>query len=102
MFHLANAIFLAVLAYLTKYRRVSWLIAGYNTSSPEAKDKIDVVALCHGVGNLIFVLSACMLLGAVGEFLKISLLVNLSWALFILAVMIGLIYINTGNRYKKG
>jgi len=48
---------LIVLGYLVKYKKWSWLIAGYNTSSKKEKAKYNTLALCSGVGNFLFSVS---------------------------------------------
>lgn len=38
----------------------SWMIAGYNTSTQEEKDKYDEKKLCRGMGVLLFVISLAL------------------------------------------
>ncbi len=101
MSHLFIAAMLFVLGYLVKYKRWSWLIAGYNTSSKDEKAKYDKEALCHGVGNIVLLLGGVVILAAVGEFLNFAWIVSFSWILFTVIIIVFLIYANTGNRYKK-
>lgn len=101
MIHLVIALGLIVLGYLVKYQKWSWLIAGYNTSSQEQKDKYDVDALCNVVGNFMFVLSVILLIAVSGEYLGLDWVVATGWILFFIVSVATLIYINTGNRYMK-
>jgi len=101
MIHLITALMIVVLGYLIKYKRWSWLIAGYNTASPKDKAKYDIIALCNGTGNFLFLLAAITTLAAAGEFLGKLWIIGFSWVLFTIAVFAFLIYANTGNRFQK-
>ncbi|HLR67587.1 MAG TPA: DUF3784 domain-containing protein [Virgibacillus sp.] len=79
----------------------SFLIAGYNTMSREEKEKYDTVALCKFMGKMMFALSFSMLFWAVSEAYEINWLFYFGLVLFIAIVVFTLIYINTGNRFKK-
>lgn len=101
MIHLLIAFMFMLLAYLIKYKQWSWLISGYNTSSKKQKEKYDEEALCHGAGNLLFLLTGIAGVGAIGEFNNVSWIMTLSWGLFLIVILAGIIYMNTGNRFKK-
>ena len=101
MFHFVIALGLIVLGYLVKYKKWSWLIAGYNTSTKEQKDKYDVDALCDAVGNFVFVLSVILLIAASGEYLGLDWVIATSWIMVFIISAATLIYINTGSRYMK-
>lgn len=88
--------------YLIKYKQWSWLIAGYNTASEKEKEQYDTPALCAAVGNLIFMLGSLCLIGALGEILKFTWLISVCWILFTLTAIGGIVYMNTGGRFKKG
>ncbi len=90
-----------VLGIGIKYFKWSWLIAGYNTSSKEEKDKYDEDALCRYIGNLMFALAALMLLSGLGAYLHYFWLMNAAWIIFVIVIIVALIYANTGNRLKK-
>ncbi len=78
----------------------AWLIAGYNTSSKEEKAKYDEKALCRFVAKLMFFCAFCMALGAVAPLIGTWLLFP-SQALMLIGIIAGVIYLNTGNRFKK-
>lgn len=95
------AISLIILGYLIGYKKWSFLIAGYNTSSKEEKEKYDEDALCRAMGKLLFLLGGITFGSSLGSLFNIFWIINFSWILFS-AIIIGfVIYANTGNRYKK-
>lgn len=100
MIHLLIAIMFIFLAYLIKYKQWSWLIAGYNTSTKNQKEKYDEEALCRGVGNLMFTLTGIAFIGSIGEFFNVDWIMTFSWGLFLLAIIVAVIY-TTGTRFKK-
>ena len=77
------------------------LIAGYNTASAEEKEKYDVKKLCKAMSRFMFALAACWLVIAASEMFQTMVLLWIGLALFLIAVVTGLIYMNTGNRCKK-
>lgn len=101
MIHLGAALFIAVMGFLTKEKRLSWLIAGYNTSSKEVKAQYDEGALCDGVGRFMYALAGTLLPSALGEWLEVRWLIGLGWGAFVLLTVGFLIYANTGGRYMK-
>ncbi len=101
MIHIITGIPLLILGYLVKYKQWSWLIAGYNTSSKKEKEKYDKTALCNAIGNLLFILAAIVFIGSLGDFLDLSWLINASWIVFTIIIVVFVIYANTGNRFKK-
>lgn len=78
-----------------------WLIAGYNTMSPEEKEKYDEPALCKATGKLILAITFTIALITAGGVLEINALSISGVVLMILFIIAGLVYINTGNRFKK-
>jgi hypothetical protein len=54
-------LFFLLLGYLIKYARWYWLIAGYNTATPEEKRNIDIAGLSHTMGIGLFVAGAAMI-----------------------------------------
>lgn len=77
------------------------LIAGYNTLPKEEKEKYDEVALCKATGKLILAIAFSMMVIFAGIFLVISVLLTVGTVLLVITILFGLIYMNTGNRYKK-
>lgn len=77
------------------------LIAGYNTSSAAEKAKYDEKKLCKHVGKLMFAMAACWLVIASSEVFKTMILLWIGLCLFVIVVIVDVIYMNTGNRFKK-
>lgn len=99
--HISIGVLLFLLGYLVKVKQWNWLIAGYNTSSAEEQAKYDTVALCRGVGKLLYSLGSTLFAASLGFFLEASWITSMSWGLFIVGVIVFLVYANTGGRYKK-
>lgn len=80
----------------------SMLIAGYNTMSPERREEIDEQALCRFVGKIMFADAGAIGLLALNQgFLKIDILQNLGIFLLLAVPVSGIIYANTGGRFKN-
>lgn len=79
----------------------SFLIAGFNTLPKKEKEKYDIVALCKFMGKAMFALSFSMVFWILSDALNITWLFILGFVLFIGIVVFILIYLNTGNRFKK-
>lgn len=97
-------VILAIIGWLIKYKKVTWLITGYNTASKQEKEKYDIEKLCKHMGNFIFTLAAIFLIMALAyisfpEYSDIVIWVGLSAEA--VAIVGGIIYLNTGNRVKK-
>lgn len=101
MVHLTTGLLLVGIGYLLKYKKWSWLIAGFNTSSKEEKAKYDELSLCEFMGKFMFVLAGIIFVAALGAYIDISWMVMLSWVLFVVVTIAALVYMNTGNRFKK-
>ncbi|WP_097027518.1 DUF3784 domain-containing protein [Clostridium peptidivorans] len=95
---------LAILGVTIRFGKASFLISGYNTSSKYEKEKYDEKALCKFVGNLLFTLAGICLFIGIAKILKFayfSYIVIIGSILFVLVTIISVIYMNTGNRFKK-
>ena len=79
----------------------SSLIPGFNTLPEEDKEKYDVVALCKFMGKMMFALSFSVVLWLISQVYELDWLFYFGLALFIGIIIYLLIYINTGNRFKK-
>ena len=89
--------------FIVRFMKASGLIAGYNTMSKEEKAKYDEEKLTRFVGDLLLINGAILLVPVI-----ISLLIDvppsfigISWILFVVVIISGVIYMNTGNRFKK-
>lgn len=98
------SLLLGILGVIIKFSKASWLIAGYNTSSKEEKEKYDETALCKFVGNLLFVLAVIILFIAAAGFLNLryfTVITIIGWILFVIVTIGAVIYMNTGSRFKR-
>lgn len=98
------AFLLLIIAYFVKFKKVTWLISGYNTSSQKDKEKYDLEKLCRLMGNFTFGLSFILfILATVSMILPKQEDIIIMVGLIILAVysVVGLFYLNTGNRVLK-
>ena len=101
MTHIGMGILLIFLGYLVKVKKMTWLIAGYNTSPAKKKQEYDIDALTDGMGKFLYLLGAISLVGSIGEIFHLLWLLKLIWALFVAVTLVFLIYANTGGRFKK-
>lgn len=99
--HLGTTALFILLGALLSCGKGAWLIAGYNTAPKREKEKYDQKALCRGTGRLMFLLAACWLVVASSEIFHAQALLWIGPALFMLAVIGGVVYMNTGKRYQK-
>lgn len=93
------ALFL-ILGIVLRKGKGSWLIAGYNTSSKYEKSKYNEKALCRFVAKLMFFCAGCMVLFALSPVVGMWLF-WLTFFVMLVVIIAGVIYANTGNRFKK-
>lgn len=104
LIYISMAILLFIIGAFIKWKKVTWLISGYNTAKKEEKDKYDIDKLCFYMGNFIFSLAFICLVTALftyiipGEIVVVSIV---GMSLETLAIIIGIIYLNTNNRVMK-
>lgn len=79
----------------------AWMIAGYNTSSKEEKEKTDSVALCKFMGKILLPIGVFLPLIAIGEIYEIDWLGGLYVAILFVLIIFALIYANTKKRFQK-
>ena len=77
------------------------LIAGYNMASRKEKAKTDEKKLLKAMSVFMFVLAGCFLISALSQVLNVKSLIWIGQALFAASLIIGLIYLNTGDRFRK-
>lgn len=83
--------------------KANFLIAGYNTASKSEKEKIDEKRLSKFMGKFLFVLGLIQLILPITEIwgIKIKGLIFSVSIIFFIVTISGVIYMNTGNRFKK-
>lgn len=99
--YLLIVLFMAVLGIVFLCGKGAMLIAGYNTSSPEERAKMDEKQLCRFMGKFCFAMAGGWLIAAVGVLLKQQSLHIGGIAVFCVVIIAGLIYANMGNRFKR-
>ena len=99
-FLMISALFI-VLGIVFASGKGSNLIAGYNTASPEEKANTDEKKLLKAMSVLMFVLAGCFIISASSEIFNLKILIWTGQALFVATLIIGLIYMNSKNRFKK-
>lgn len=102
--NIITAFFLIILGFLIKKYNLSFLIAGYNTSSKKEKEKIDEIKLTSYIGNLLINSSFLLLVGTLILFLlpKFEIFIfNLTWILVVLFILISIIDLNTSKKVLK-
>lgn len=103
IFFLPTAVLL-IIGWLIKYKKVTWLISGYNTASKEQKQRYDTEKLCRYVGNFLFILAGilfCLAVIIVFNDVYADQVIPIGLGVLAVAIVCGLIYLNTGNRVKK-
>lgn len=80
----------------------SALIAGYNTASPAERAKYNEKALCKAMGWLMFALAACWFVASLNFLLENTTFLWIGQGAFFLAVIVGIVYINTSKKIKRG
>ncbi|MBE7017553.1 MAG: DUF3784 domain-containing protein [Ruminococcaceae bacterium] len=98
--HLPIIILFLVLGIVLWRGKGAWLIAGYNTSSKSEKARYDEKALCRFVARLMFFCAGCTVLFALSPLVGMWLF-WLAFILMLVVIIAGVIYANTGNRFKK-
>lgn len=78
------------------------LIAGYNTMPKEEREQYDEKALLHFMGKMMFVFAFCCFLWGIGSATARMFLFWLGMIIMFGATIWMVIYVNTGNRFKKG
>jgi len=83
--------------------KASNLIAGYNTASAEEMCKYDEEKLTKYVGNMLIISSIILLIGGfLSAFTNVSdYIIGISWVLFVLVILGGVVEMNIGDRVKK-
>lgn len=83
--------------------KAGWLIAGYNTASKEKIAKYNEAQLTRFVGNMLIAASVILFIGGLlSAFVSLSLfIVKISWGLSTAVILGGVVYMNTGNRFKN-
>ena len=99
--HLGIVALFLVLGIVFLKGKGAFLIAGYNTASPEEKARIDEKKLCRYMGRMMLALAACWLVLASSEIFQTMVLFWVGFALFFVVIIVGIILLNTGGRIQR-
>lgn len=102
--NISLSLLLFIIGYFIKYKKVTWLISGYNTASKEEKEKYDIDKLCYHMGNFVLLLAFIWSILTIVILLfpaKLTVIMIIGCVIFSLAIISGLIFLNTGGRVKK-
>ena len=99
--HLTVSGLFIALGVMFAFGKGAGMIAGYNTAAPDEKERTDEKKLCKAMSKFMFALALCWLVAASSEIFHTKILLWIGIALFIVTIVVGLIYLNTGDRFKK-
>lgn len=99
--HVLAALLFAVLGIVFFCGKGSFLIAGYNTSSPGEKAQYDEKALCRAMGGLMLALAACFVIMVLSEVFQIIAFLWIGLALLFVNATGGAIYMNASKKIKR-
>jgi hypothetical protein len=97
-------VLLFIAGWLIKYKKATWLIAGYNTASRREKERYDVEKLTRLMGNFVFLLAGIFFAftAARAMFPVYSEgITSTGVVVFLLVSAAGLVYLNTDKRLLK-
>lgn len=102
--NIITTLLLISLGFLIKKYNLSFLVAGYNTSSKKEKEKYDEKKLTTYVGNLLINSSFILIIGTIFIYLipnRGFIISNIIWVLMVLYILIGVIHMNSTDIVKK-
>ena len=92
---------LVLFGIILSFGKGSFLIAGYNTSSKEEREKINEKALCKFMGKAMFGIAFSVFLWVLSDILSMEWLFTCGMICFFAIIIFILAYANTGNHFKK-
>lgn len=99
--HLIILIPFLIFSILLSKGKGAFLLAGYNTMSDSEKANYDETALCKFMGKIMFGVSFSLFLFALSEWLENQFIFVMALILLPIFIQFGVVYANTGNRFKK-
>ncbi len=99
--HGCVALLFVLLAIVFFCGKCAFLIAGYNTASPEEKANVDEKALCRAMGGMMLACAACFGVLMLSDVLQSMALLWIGLAAFILVIIVGVVYMNTSKKVKR-
>jgi len=101
MEHFIAPVLFIVLGIIFSQGKGAWMIAGYNTASKETRASYDVKALLQFMSKFMFVLAGTWLVVSFGALYQNDGVIKAGLVLFIVVILAALVYMNTGERFKK-
>jgi hypothetical protein len=101
--NLVGGVILLVIGAGVRVFRAGALVAGYNTLPPEEQARYDVERMTRYVGNMLMLAGGILLVFGIASLVADlpTTVLWLSWGLFLVPIVGGLVYINTGDRLRK-
>ncbi|NMA95582.1 MAG: DUF3784 domain-containing protein [Clostridiales bacterium] len=99
--HVIIALIFLALGVVFMMGKGAFLIAGYNTSSKETKDKYDEKALCKFMGKIMFAYMGSFLLMATSDLFKSMVPMWIGFAIFFVISILAVVYANMGSRFRR-
>ena len=99
--HLSMIAVLLLLGFVFRAGKGAWLIAGYNTMSAAKKKEYDEKALCRFMAKLMFALALAWSPIAASALFDRLFLLWIGLGLFMAVVIVGVVFMNSGERFKK-
>ena len=99
--HLGSILVLVILGIVFSKGKGAFLIAGYNTATPEERARYDEKALCRCTGKLMFALAGCFGVATLGIYLDVPAVMGAGYLLFAVVTVAGIVYANKSDRVKR-
>lgn len=101
--NLIGGMIVLVTGLIVRIFKTANLIAGYNTLPKREKERFDKDKLCRYVGNMMILAAGILFLGAALSLIPglDFIVITASWVFFIVYLLTGVIYMNSGNKFIK-
>lgn len=102
--YVCAALLMAVVGNLVRLTQSGWMIAGYNTMSGEEKDRWNLDALKRFISRLFFLEAILLLVFGLLQWLDVlgaDVAASICWPVFVMTLIAGVLYVNTGKRFKS-
>ena len=99
-----TGILLVLLGFMIIKYKMTYLIAGYNTSSKKEQEKYDKDKLVNSVGKLLIILGTIIILGAILSLIFETIskqIILASWIIFAIYAVVWIFYINFSKCLMK-
>lgn len=104
MIFLVIAVIILIIGLIIKFKKVTWLISGYNTASKAKQAEYDKEKLSKYFSGFLFVLAGTYFFWGIALLIFPQYNDLLLWCGFgcsFIVIVAGMIYLNIGNKLKK-